>query len=211
MTGKLQAVTGLAFGTFLVFHLLNTYLAAFGASAYDGAQQVLRTAYQFLPVEALILLALGVHLVLGLRAVWRKPRPVSGRGRWHRYAGLFLAVVIVGHLLAVRGSSWFFGVYPEFSGLAFSLEAVPGYFYPYYFLLAVAGFYHGLNGAGIALARLKGKALLPAPVLYGATAFGTLLTVLALAGFRGLWTDIGHPEQSAFAKLALQLVGLREP
>ena len=65
----------------------------------------------------------------------------------HRYAGFFLLVFIGGHIVAVRGASWFYDVYPGFEGLAFSIAAVPGYFYPYYFLLAVAGFYHGINGS----------------------------------------------------------------
>ena len=38
--------------------------------------------------------------------------------------------------------------------LAFSVAAVPAYFYPYYFLLGTAGFYHALNGLSIALPRL---------------------------------------------------------
>ena len=152
MLKQIQAATGLLFAAFLGLHLINTWLAALGPAIYDGLQGALRAIYQFAPIEALLLAALSVHLVVGLlRLVTEPKRVLNRRARWHRYAGFFLLVFIGGHILAVRGASWFYDVYPGFAGLAFSLEAVPGYFYPYYFLLGVAGFYHGLNGAFIAL------------------------------------------------------------
>ena len=58
-------------------------------------------------------------------------------------------LVMAGHIAAVRGPSWLLDIYPGFLGLSFSVE-----FAPYYFLLALAGFYHGLNGLGIGLSRL---------------------------------------------------------
>ncbi|MEM1435593.1 MAG: hypothetical protein AAGG11_16155 [Pseudomonadota bacterium] len=206
MLATLQAATGLIFGVFVALHLLNTWLAAFGAETYDGVQRALRAAYQLPPLEALILCALLVHLGIGLYRVWQSPRPTVARGRWHRYAGLFLAVFIGGHILAVRGSSWIFDVYPGFEGLAFTLQAVPGYFYPYYFLLALAGLYHGLNGAGIALARLRGGAVLALPTLKRATAVGAAATVAALGGLGGIWTHLDNPQDSAFARLALAVL-----
>jgi hypothetical protein len=158
--------------------------------------------YQFAPVEALLLAALMVHLVCGvLRMISEPRRTLTRRARWHRYAGLFLVVVIGGHVLAVRGSSWFYGVYPEFAGLAFSIDAVPGYFYPYYLLLGVAGLYHGLNGAAIAAGRLGWRFALPGPVLARATAAGGVLTLLALGGLGGWFFDVGPVAESAFAEL----------
>ena len=202
MLASVQAATGLIFGAFVALHLLNTWLAAFGAETYDGVQRALRAAYQLPPLEVLILGALLVHLGIGLYRVWQSPRPAAQRARWHRYAGLFLVVFIGGHILAVRGSSWLFDVYPGFEGLAFTLQAVPGYFYPYYFLLALAGLYHGLNGATIALARLRGSTVLALSTLKHATVVGAALTVVALGGLSGIWTHLDDPQDSAFAQLA---------
>jgi succinate dehydrogenase/fumarate reductase cytochrome b subunit len=205
MLKKMQAVSGLIFASFLLVHLMNTWLAATGAAAYDATQQVLRQVYQAAPVEILILTALLVHIVSGVARILIEPkRQLSSRARWHRYAGFFLLLVIAGHITAVRGASWAYNVYPEFSGLAFSIAAVPAYFYPYYFLLAVAGLYHGLNGAGIAynrLSRRNRQLTLSNPGLARCMMAGVLLTSAALLGFGGWFFDVGDVAKSDFAKL----------
>jgi succinate dehydrogenase/fumarate reductase cytochrome b subunit len=206
MLKKIQAATGLLFAFFLGLHLINTWLATLGPAVYDGLQGTLRNIYQFAPLEALFLASLAVHLVVGvLRIVTEPKREMNRRARWHRYAGFFLLVFIGGHIMAVRGSSWFYDVYPGFAGLAFSIEAVPGYFYPYYFLLAVAGFYHGLNGASIALGRLGFVATLATPTLSRATMAGAALTLLALGGLGGWYYDVGNVAESDFAVLAIEI------
>jgi succinate dehydrogenase/fumarate reductase cytochrome b subunit len=125
----------------------------------------------------------------------------------HRYAGFFLLVVIAGHVLAVRGASWFYDIYPRFDGLAFSIDAVPGYFYPYYFLLGVTGFYHALNGLGIALTRLGMPLKIPPVLLRNATGIAAFVLTTALLALGGVLFDVGDLSQSAFGILALELVG----
>lgn len=206
MLKKIQAVTGLTFGGFVALHLANTWLATFGPGVYDGAQGVLRTFYQFAPFEAVFLAALSVHLISGLLRIVIEPRrQLSARAKWHRYAGFFLLFFIGGHITAVRGPSWFYDVYPGFDGLAFSISAVPEYFYPYYFLLAVAGLYHGLNGAGIAARRLGLQLRLSTPLLSRLTLAGAVLTFLALGGLGGWYYDVGNVQESAFAVLTTNI------
>ncbi|MDH3643444.1 MAG: hypothetical protein OES38_15180 [Gammaproteobacteria bacterium] len=213
MLKKLQAGTGLLFAVFVAVHLANTWLAAFGPGAYDGVQGALRTVYQFMPLEALLLAALLVHIVVGVMRIVTEPRrTLDLRGKLHRYAGFFLLVVIAGHVLAVRGPSWFFDVYPAFAGLAFSLDYLPGYFYPYYFLLGMAGFYHALNGVGIATRRLGMVASLGSlstrsvAVASGACGLGLLAGLLGLGG---VFFDVGDVQSSAFAQLARELLGVQ--
>lgn len=207
MLKQLQAGTGVMFAIFVAVHLLNTWLAALGPGVYDGVQSVVRVVYQFAPLEALLLAALVVHMVVGIMRIVQEPkRDLNLRAKLHRYAGFFLLVFIAGHVMAVRGSSWFFDVYPRFDGLAFSIDAVPGYFYPYYFLLAVAGFYHAMNGLGIALTRLGLPLQIRAPHLRYATGTATLLTVLALLGLGGVLFEVGDHAESAFGQLAMELL-----
>ncbi|MCZ6855410.1 MAG: hypothetical protein O7G86_15975 [Gammaproteobacteria bacterium] len=211
MLKKLQAITGLMFATFVAVHLLNTSLASLGPGAYDGVQAALRLVYQFVFVEVLILLALLVHVVVGIVRIVKEPkRNLTIRARVHRYSGYFLMLVIVGHILAVRGSSVFFDVYPGFAGLAFSIEFLPGFFYPYYFLLGMAGFYHALNGASIAAGRLGGRFSLRLPQRRLAIASSTAALVLAvsLLGFGGVWFDVGDVASSDFARFAKELLGV---
>lgn len=202
MLKQIQAATGLVFAVFLSLHLANTWTASLGPGVYDGLQAALRQFYQLAPVEALILAALVVHAIVGIMRIVTEPkRTLTARARLHRYAGFFLMIVIGGHILAVRGVSWFYDVSPGFDGLAFSMEAVPGYFYPYYFLLALAGLYHASNGAGIAAARLGWMRALPGPALRGVTVTGALLTVLALGGLGGWFFDVGNVAEGEFAVL----------
>ncbi len=220
MLKKLQAITGLIFATFVAVHLLNTWLAGLGPAAYDGVQVALRQVYQFVFVEVLILSALLVHVVVGVMRMVKEPtRTLTVRARVHRYAGFFLMLVIVGHILAVRGSSVFFDVYPGFAGLAFSIEFLPGFFYPYYLLLGVAGFYHALNGSSIALRRLRGRLggrigglgrrfVLPQRRLAIASSVAALVMVVSLLGFGGVWFDVGDVASSDFARLAKELLGV---
>ncbi len=220
MLKKLQAITGLVFATFVAVHLLNTWLAGLGPAAYDGVQAALRQVYQFVFVEVLILSALLVHVVAGVMRMVKEPkRTLTVRARVHRYAGFFLMLVILGHILAVRGPSVFFDVYPGFAGLAFSIEFLPGFFYPYYLLLGMAGFYHGLNGSGIALQRLRGlsggrigelgwRFVLPQRRLAIASSVAALVMVVSLLGFGGVWFDVGDVASSDFARLAKELLGV---
>ncbi len=220
MLKKLQAITGLIFATFVAVHLLNTWLAGLGPAAYDGVQVALRQVYQFVFVEVLILSALLVHVVVGIIRMVKEPtRTLTVRARVHRYAGFFLVLVIVGHILAVRGPSVFFDVYPGFAGLAFSIEFLPGFFYPYYLLLGMAGFYHALNGSGIALQRLRGRSggrigelgwrfVLPQRRLAIASSVAALVMVVSLLGFGGVWFDVGDVASGDFARLAKELLGV---
>ena len=206
MLKQIQAATGAAFFLFLIAHLVNTWVAAFGAPAYDSLQSALRVVYQNLAVEALLLAALTVHLIVGVVRMRVEPRrQLNARARWHRYAGIFLAVFIVGHVLAVRGSSWFFDVYPGFSGLAFSVAFAPYYFYPYYFLLGLAGFYHGLNGLSIALPRLGVRLPVSTGTLKAGSLAAALLMALALLSLGGVIRDVDDPYQGEFARLAAEL------
>ena len=212
MLKQLQAGTGLLFAVFVAAHLANTWLAALGPGAYDGVQAALRGVYQLMPVEALLLAALLVHIVVGIMRIVSEPkRTLTLRSKLHRYAGFFLMLVIGGHVLAVRGPSWFFDVYPGFAGLAFSIDFLPGYFYPYYFLLGMAGFYHALNGAGIAVGRLgwrPGPLGLTARGLAMVSGFAGLAMLLALLGFGGVLFDVGDVGTSGFAQLARDLFGI---
>ena len=213
MLKQLQAGSGILFAVFVALHLVNTWFAALGPDLYDGLQGFLRTAYQCPPVEIVLLTALVVHVVVGVARIVVEPkRTLSTRGRVHRYAGVFLLVVVVGHVLAVRGPSWFFDVYPGFAGLAFSIDYLPGFFYPYYLLLGMAGFYHGLNGVGIAARRLgmgAGFGPLPARGVAVASGFAALMTIAALLGLGGIWFDVGDVQSSAFAQLARDVLGIQ--
>ena len=208
MLKRAQALTGAIFASFILVHLLNTWSGSFGPDTYNSLQGMLRSIYQTLAVELILLSALAVHIVVGLLRIRIEPRRVlTTRAKIHRYTGFFLLAVIGGHIFAVRGPSWLADVYPEFTGVAFAIDYLPWVFYPYYFALAVAGLYHCINGLGIAAHKLGVRASLSGRSLALATSVAAGMTLLALLNFGGVMRDIDDPNDSDFARLALEFIG----
>ena len=205
---RAQAVSGIALTLFASVHLLNTMLAAI-PGAYDPFQRIVRRAYQSPVVEVLLVFVpLLVHVVAGIRAfVKRRSRTADAplRTRLHRYAAWYLLLVMTGHVIATRGVSLVYGVYPEFAGLQFSVAWLPWIFLPYYAVFGVAGVYHVAHGVPIALGVLKQR--LPSFVtrpstFWVAVATASLAALLGVAGIAGwLYTSAIDPFASDYAQL----------
>ncbi len=208
-----QAVSGLVFLLFVSLHLVNTMLAARGPAAYNGYQRALRPLYQFPLLEiGLVMAPLLVHVVAGVRRLRRGPAPRTWRDRLHRWSGIFLLAVIFGHIAAVRGASFFGGVYPEFEGLSFSLWLVPWLFYPYYATFSVAAVYHGVNGAQAALGILGvrvPRGLRTGAGFWAPVAVGAALCLTGILGMGGWLFPLADPRTSEAARLAERLLGVQ--
>lgn len=212
---KWQALSGATFAAFLFLHLINQMLAAFGQQTYDGFQVAARTAYQAPVLELVLVLGpLLVHAVCGVVRVWaRRGRaspaaPVSLRVRLHRYSGYFLLVFFIGHVVATRGASFLYGAWPGFKGVAFTFTWVPAYFWPYYTLLALSGWYHLVHGLSMALPvlGLRSFSVLQRPQVFAAAVgVGAVGLVIAVLSFGGAFFEVGDVQSTEFAKLVLRL------
>lgn len=187
---KVQVVSGLVFSAFAFLHLTNTMLGSLGPETYDGVQRTLQRGYQAPVLEVvLVVLPLLVHLVAGVIRVakrLRAPAPVSWRARLHRYTGRFLALFIVGHVIATRLPSLMKGAFPGFDGVAFTFQWMPAYFWPYYTVLALSGWFHLVSGLSTAagVLGLRPLAQLGRPrVFAGAVGVGAVLLVAAVFRF----------------------------
>lgn len=208
MLKKVQAASGLLFAAFLSVHLLNTWVAAAGPGAYAALQRMLSFGYQAPVLEWLLLGAVLVHAGCAIGR-WRTETRgrLPWRARLHRYAGVYLMIVIAGHVTATRIVPGMYGIRPGFEGVTFSLTLFPGFFYPYYLLLGVAGAYHALNGLAVAATRLGKPVTVSAPWLYAGAGTAAVLTLTALAAFGGHLFEVADPWQSDFAQLYLKLTG----
>lgn len=202
---RIQAASGLVFAVFGGLHLVNTALGALGPGAYNGFQRALRPIYQYPLIElSLILVPLVVHAAASIARMRARRstagHPPSAKLRAHRLSGWFLLAVMVGHVFATRGPAVLRDALPEFEGVAFTFQFMPGYFYPYYTLLALSGVVHLLIGAPMALARLgvrvpevlrRGRG---SQLVLGAACAAVLLGVAGLGGLLFPVADVAsHP------------------
>ncbi len=206
---RLQAGSGLVFALFVGVHLVNQWLAVLGPGPYDAFQGAARSLYQHPALEpTLVLLPLVVHVVAGLRCLRLAGvfgRSGSLRMRLHRATGLFLLLVVFGHVAAVRGPSLVYDFFPGFAGVSFSLWWMPGVFAVYYTLFGASALYHGLNGTWLALHALglRRDASVPGgrPALVAPVAAGVALLVLALLAFSGRLFPIADPRDNDYARM----------
>jgi succinate dehydrogenase/fumarate reductase cytochrome b subunit len=205
-----QAISGVLFGAFLLFHLVNTAVAVRGAQVYDGVQNTFRAVYQVPVIElGLVLAPLLAHMGLAITSMLRrrgKALPMPGwPARLHRWSGRFLLIFVLGHVGATRLPALLADAPPHFAGVAFTFQWLPLFFWPYYPLLAIAGWYHFLFGLGTALPQLglrhAGKLL--APRTFAITF--ALGAVTLLAGVFTFATAGDWVRDSPFAKFLLSL------
>ena len=210
---RVQAISGMAFFAFAAVHLTNTMLATAGEGTYDGFQRVARVVYQFPVVELGVMIALIVHVVAGVMRIverrrQKKPAHVPRRLLLHRLSGYFLLAVVFGHIIATRGPSLVRGIYPEFIGLNFSLTSMPYFFFPYYILFGLAGLYHGVNGATVALTALGVRVpeeLRRGPVFITGVSVGALLVVLGVLSIGGVIFPVTPDPEHPFARLIIEV------
>ena len=75
-----------------------------------------------------------LHIVTSVRRVVRRrrlgqPQSRAVRTRLQRYSAVVLLVFIVGHVVATRGASLVYEVWPGFDAIAFTMLWVPAYFF----------------------------------------------------------------------------------
>ncbi|MFK8019719.1 MAG: hypothetical protein AB8B86_08125 [Pseudomonadales bacterium] len=208
---RCQIASAIIFLPFLLTHLLNTILASFGATLYDNFQSAAQNWYQQPAIElGFVLIPLTVHMLAGLSlAIRRRRRGVSRKLSMHSAAGFFLLVVVAGHVISTRGLPYFNGFHAGFGGVAFSLWWLPAVFFPYYFLLFMAGFYHAVNGlcllvnrittSRLSLASFEGRALCTIALCF---------VITALLSFSGQLANIDDPRNNKFARLYSSLYNI---
>lgn len=210
-----QAGSGALFALFLLGHLANTVTAMAGPQTYDAVQGQLRAVYHVPPIEvALVGAPLLAHIV---SSVWRmlrrrrlgQPTPRAVRTRLQRWSAIVLLIFIGGHVLATRGASLLYDVWPGFDAIAFTMLWMPAYFIPYYTLFSIAALYHLINGLVVGLPRLGVRppaCLRTDRAIAGLSIVGAVLLVLGVAGFAGAFENVREAAvNSSYARLLEQL------
>lgn len=208
-----QIGSAVAFLPFLLIHLSNTVLGIFGPQTYMQFQSATQLIYQTPFVETLFVLApLLIHMLSGLSLLLinrHRQKHSALHYRLHTWTGLFLALLILGHVAATRGLPWANDFHAGFAGVAFSLWWMPWYFYPYYFLLFMTASYHALNGSNMLAKRLFSRGLFTSTHhLQVVMFFAAIMISTALLSFGGHLRDNPDPRDNDFARLYQTLFNL---
>ena len=204
----LQALSGALFALFLLIHLFNQALALAGASVYDQVQGKLRAGYQAPLVElGLVLSPLLAHAGLAVTVMLRRRGkalpPPAWPARLHRYSGRVLLFFFIGHVAATRLPALLYDTPLGFAGVAFSFKWAPLWFWPYYSVFALSGWYHLLFGLGRALPLLgvrRGARLLTPRRLGVVFALGAIALLGGIVSFARADASV---MQSDYARLWL--------
>ncbi|WP_025606820.1 hypothetical protein [Pontibacter actiniarum] len=144
-TTRLHYLSGLMLAVFIGLHLLNHLYSVAGPDQHIAFMKVLRLFYRNVLVEAVLLMAVLLQIVSGIKLFKNNSKAtVSNFDKLHRWTGLYLAaffVIHVGSVLAGRtvlhlDTNFYYGV-AGLNTFPFSL-----FFIPYYGLATVSFFGH---------------------------------------------------------------------
>jgi hypothetical protein len=142
---KLHYTSGLTIAIFVGLHLFNHLCSIFGANKHIEIMNLLRVFYRNIFVESILLIAVLVQIISGLKLFWaNRKTTISNFEKLHIYSGLYLAIFFIIHLSAVLGgrlvlhldTNFYFGV-AGLNTFPFNL-----FFIPYYGLAIFAFFGH---------------------------------------------------------------------
>lgn len=178
----------IAIGLFLAVHFAAHFAALFGIEAQDTVMQAGRKVYRIPVIEAALVLALAVQVVLGLsllRTISRRRR----KDRWHWVqftSGCYLAYFIAMHTSAALLARFAAGLDTNFYWAAGTLVLSPlkyG-FAPYYMLAIIALLSHV-----IAALHFRKPRKWHGPALIGGPPMGAAL----MLGYSGLLHAVDLP------------------
>ncbi|TWI85767.1 hypothetical protein IQ13_0935 [Lacibacter cauensis] len=142
---KLHRICGLILVCFVGIHLFNHLCSLLGADAHLAVMQQLRKVYRNPFVETVLLLAVIIQIISGLRFVCSKQKHKwTGYAKWQVCSGFYLAIFLFIHVGAVLAGRYLLGLDTNIYFGAAGLNSFPAnlFFIPYYTLAIAAFFIH---------------------------------------------------------------------
>lgn len=142
---NIHFISGLTITVFVGVHLLNHFVSVFGAQAHMEFMDVLRIVYRNMFVETILLVAVFVQIISGLKLFFSKRKLVNNQyEKLQIGSGLYLAfflvihvgAVLVGRYILKLDTNFYFGV-AGVNTFPFSL-----FFIPYYGFAIISFFGH---------------------------------------------------------------------
>lgn len=156
---KIHYLSGIVITVFVGFHLLNHFMAVFGANVHIAFMNNLRLVYRNFVAETFLLLAVLVQIISGLKLFRYRRKSITGfYEKLHIRTGLYLAMFFVIHVGAVLTARYILNLDTNFYFGVAGLNTFPFYlfFVPYYGLAIFSFFGHI---AAIHYQKMKTKVL----------------------------------------------------
>lgn len=142
---KLHYISGLTITIFVALHLCNHFISVFGAQDHIEMMNTLRLFYRNLFVETILLLAVVLQIISGLKLFKTNRKLVLSKfDKLQIWTGLYLAIFFIIHLSAVLSGRLFLKLDTNFYFGVAGLNSFPFnlFFIPYYGLAILSFFGH---------------------------------------------------------------------
>ncbi len=193
---KLHYLSGITITIFVGLHLFNHFISIFGIEYHLEVMDKLRLIYRNILVEPILLLAVFVQIVSGLKLFGTKRKTVSSFfEKLQLWTGLYLAFFLIIHVGAVLTGRYILQLDTNFYFGVAGLNTFPFnlFFIPYY-ALAILSFFGHI--AAIHAQKMKQS-------IFGMTAEqqakfillkGIILTLIIFYGLTNGFTGVEIPE-----------------
>ncbi len=180
---------------FLIQHFAIHLVAVLGPEQHMAALSAVQGVYRNAIVEPILLGALALQVLIGLRlslARWRQP----GKGFWgwaQISSGVYIAVFVVLHSIAALSARHVYAIDTNFYWPAGTLNTAPLYWFfaPYYVLAVMAVFTHLAAALRFGWPASRYVRTLAGALVMAGAGLGVLIT----AAFAGVFYDISLPPE----------------
>ncbi len=194
---RLHFTSGLIIAIFIFAHLTNHLFSILGANAHIEVMKAMRTVYRNLLVEILLLLAVLLQIISGLKLFFgERANAYTFFEKLHVWSGLYLAFflivhvgsVIIGRSVLYLDTNFYFGV----AGLnTFPLNL---FFIPYY-TLAILSFFAHIAAVHNKKMKILIMGMAPKKQSYLILWIGLALTFFVLYGLTNNFKGVAIPSE----------------
>ncbi|MBU3012686.1 hypothetical protein KO506_14830 [Polaribacter vadi] len=194
---RLHYFSGITISLFVGLHLFNHIYSLYGVNAHIELMNDLRVVYRNIIVETILLVAVGIQIISGIRLFFKKRKKESNFfERLQIWTGLYLAVFLIIHLYAVLSGRLILeldtNIYFAVAGLnTFPLNL---FFIPYYGL-AIISFFGHISAVHSIKMKSKIFGIDTIKQSYGILIIGIILTLVILFGLTNGFNGIEIPKE----------------
>lgn len=199
---KIHFISGLTISIFISVHLFNHFYSIFGADKHIEIMTYLRHFYRNIFAETILLLAVFVQIISGLKLfIEKRKKANSGFDKLQIWTGLYLAVFFIIHLSAVFVGRLFLNLDTNFYFGVAGLNNFPTnlFFIPYYSIAIISFFGHI---AAIHSKKMKQNilGLTPSGQSKIILTLGVGLTIVIFYGLTNHFRGVEIPAEYSFSK-----------